>query len=533
MPARLLVSILIFLFLVSPVHAITSINEVGGSSIKGEPLTKDNFNYLTGAQTTIEGGIFHTVLCSLTMSSLFGKCHGYFYNGATGKAESRIYDQSPNGGALGFLGSTTMALMTPPTSSTLYLAHLGESIGLSPKPAYAQVTGSGAGIIEPVIQLWQAIRNLAYLLFILVFLTVGFMIMFRSKINPQTVISVQAALPGLVVGLVLITFSYFIAALIVDLAFVGVQLATQVFISAGLANSFGGEEGLRQLGQNSNIFQMFINAGFNNISTIFNTSKDQFNGTLNSLNPGGSIGIPAVLGALVGALMFLPVWPVAAGGALVGGSAGALSQFLIPGIVVVVVLIALFVQIFKLVFNLITTYIQLLIFTMAGPLFILYGSIPGRGGAISFWFRGLMANALVFPTIFAVFLFAGALLGNQTRVTASLPLLGGLSGDFIKVVIAYGLILGTPAIPDIIRGMFKVQLAPQIMKEAFGAASAGADVLQSGYKRATAPISHVQQAYQKAAADNAAHKFKSVVEGGKLKGWRAVAVKFPTLGGGH
>src|SRR3989344_4417049 len=124
------------------------------------------------------------------------------------------------------LGTTTMALYTPPTSATLYLANLGESIGLSPKSALAQnVAGSGAGIIQPVIQLWQVIRNLAYLAFILVFLSVGFMIMFRSKINPQTVISVQAALPGLVIGLILITFSYFIAALIIDLAFVGVQLS--------------------------------------------------------------------------------------------------------------------------------------------------------------------------------------------------------------------------------------------------------------------------------------------------------------------
>jgi hypothetical protein len=521
----LILGALILLSSITPALAVTTINQVGGQPIQGKPLTKEGYNYLTGAQTTIEGGIFHTILCSLVMSSLFGDCHGYFYNGNTGKAESRIYDQSPNGGAIGFLGSTAMALYTPPTSATLYLAEIGENIGLSPRSAYAQVAGSGEGIIHPVLQLWQAVRNLAYLAFILVFLAVGFMIMFRSKINPQTVISVQAALPSLVVGLILITFSYFIAALIVDLSFVGVQLSAQVFKSTELDNRIGN---IDDLAQNSNIFQMFLNAGFNNIGTIFSSTQTQFKGTLDSLAPGGSVGFPAIIGALVGALMFLPAWPIAAGGAVVGGGLGAASSFLIPGIVVVVVLIALFVQLFKLVFNLITTYIQLLVFTMAGPLFILYGSIPGRGGAISFWFRGLLANALIFPTIFAVFLFAGMLLGNQTEVKASLPLLGGLSGNFIKVLLAFGLILGTPAIPDMIRGLFKVQLAPQLMKEAFSGAGAGVDALKSGYSRATAGPKALKQAREKAEMETKADKFKkSAADGGYTGTWRDAISRLP------
>ena len=42
------------------------------------------------------------------------------------------------------------------------------------------------------------------------------MIMFRSKLNPQTSVSIQLALPKIVVSLILVTFSYaFIAWLLI------------------------------------------------------------------------------------------------------------------------------------------------------------------------------------------------------------------------------------------------------------------------------------------------------------------------------
>lgn len=505
---------IIFLSSVTPVFAATEPSTVG------KDLGPTNFGYKENAQTTLEGGILHTILCWLPGFSLYGPCVGYKYE--DGKAKPLVYDKLPNGGALGMLGTTTMALYTPPTSATLYLANLGESIGIAPKPAYAQVAGSGAGIIQPVLALWQAVRNIAYLAFILVFLTVGFMIMFRSKINPQTVISVQAALPSLVIGLILITFSYFIAALVVDLAFVGVSLSGQVFKTSELINSLGDPVALSQ---NSNIFQMFLHAGVNNIGPIFNSTREQFISTGNSLPvlPQGSISFPAIIGGLVAGLMFAPAWAIAGPAALVGIGVGAAGQFLIPGIVLVVVLIALFVQLFKLVFNLITTYIQLLVFTMAGPLFILYGSIPGRGGAISFWFRGLLANSLIFPTIFAVFLFAGSLIGNDTQITSNLPLLGGLNGNFVKLLLAFGLILGTPAIPGIIRGLFKVELAPQLMKEAFSGAQSGVGAIGAGYQRATVVPKALRQAREKAELTSNETRFA----GGSAGFWERLASRFP------
>src|SRR3989344_3291443 len=131
------------------------------------------------------------------------KCPDYDKDGGLA-----LYDKLPSGGALGGLSNVMMAMYTnPPTSTHEYLADLGTNLGII-QPVFAQVGGSGNGVIEPVLKMWQISRNLAYFLFVIVFLVTGFMIMFRAKINPQTVISIQVALPGLIVGLILVTFSY-------------------------------------------------------------------------------------------------------------------------------------------------------------------------------------------------------------------------------------------------------------------------------------------------------------------------------------
>ena len=85
------------------------------------------------------------------------------------------------------------------------------NVGIT-QPVYAQ--GIGFSALTPTLQVWKAFRNLSYFLFIIIFIVVGFMIMFRAQINPQTVVTVQAALPKIVVTLIMITFSYAIAVLL-------------------------------------------------------------------------------------------------------------------------------------------------------------------------------------------------------------------------------------------------------------------------------------------------------------------------------
>ena len=95
-----------------------------------------------------------------------------------------------------------LAFSSPPVSFTSYLASVRENIGRHSivQPAYAQNTGYGFQNLLPILPVWKAFRNVAYFVFVLVFVLYGFMVMFRMKINPQTVISVESALPKIIIS---------------------------------------------------------------------------------------------------------------------------------------------------------------------------------------------------------------------------------------------------------------------------------------------------------------------------------------------
>ncbi len=120
-----------------------------------------------------------------------------------------------------------------------------------------------------------------------------------------------------------------------------------------------------------------------------------------------------------------------------------------------------------------------------GPLLILVSAVPGRGGALSFWLKGLIANALVFPAVFACFMFAGVILGNNAADwgTTSVPLFGGLSTELLRLLIAFGILLGIPAVPEMVRSALGVRGPQGFMQAAVGGFMGGVAVGQAGIGR--------------------------------------------------
>src|SRR4030042_4018144 len=92
---------------------------------------------------------------------------------------------------------------TPPASGIQYLASIGEKLRVV-KPTYAQ-EDTGFERMADYLPLWKTFRNITYVFFVLILVFLGFSLMFRVKINPQTVITIQSALPKVVIGLILIT----------------------------------------------------------------------------------------------------------------------------------------------------------------------------------------------------------------------------------------------------------------------------------------------------------------------------------------
>lgn len=387
------------------------------------------------------------------------------------KSTPMIANKLEGGGALGALQFLSLAMYTnPPIQTAEYLAYVKNHFQV--KPAYAQVGGSGANVLTPILVLWQMTRNIAYLIMIIIFLIVGFMIMLRKKINPQTVISVQQAIPGLIISLILITFSYFIAALLVDLAFIGSMLVGKIFENSNIIGP--GYQDVLANRTVLDIFSVFTGMGR---PAEFDTAI----GSILTTVGGGIVGqivtiLATVLGCQIGGALTsgLPVvggvLGCVGGGALLFGAASNtdIAQMVLSVLVYAVLIVALLIAMFRLLFKLISNYLSIIVLTIIAPLQFLFGALPGNQGVYTNWIKSMLANVLSFPAVFLTFLFAAFLLGPGTiplldirqgvdfPTGSALPLMGGFPGSLIKLLLAYGVLLASPNIPDLVAGALKV-----------------------------------------------------------------------------
>lgn len=380
-----------------------------------------------------------------------------------------------SGGAVGTLIKGMIAIsLTPPASGVQSLASWWQNGPDLISPARAQVGGTGAAVIQPVQKLWQLFRNVAYLGFVIVFVTAGLMIMFRQRLNPQVVISVQNALPGLVVGLIVVTFSYFIAGLIIDLAFVLAQLFGIVVV-AGLAPASADAANIirDQVLNQKNIFNFFTD--FTLSGDAIDAARQLGTAVGNSFAgaPQGRVVTGFILAA-IGGLICLPLVIASPICAAAGGAVGlAGPEIIIPALVWVILFIALLNAMFRLFFGLIGAYVAIILNTIFGPLLILFSAVPGRSNQLTNWLRSLLANVLVFPVTFGLFVLVAAILnfGQPWQLTdatspfrQTLPLLGGLPELTMRYLLAYGLLLASPGIPEFIRELIAQPSPPQLAK---------------------------------------------------------------------
>lgn len=377
-------------------------------------------------------------------------------------------------GMLGLTLSMIQEISTTPTvSSSEFIADLGQQIGI--KSANAQVSGSGGGVLAPIFKLWEVSRNIAYLAMILIFVFVGIMVMFRQRLNPQTVISVQMALPGLVIGLVMITFSYFLASLISDVAFLGTNVVAYYF---SLAQPEGSTVPITSpllvpgTNKEENILSIFSRY----IGIIgYGDVVQGLGSVISNLNPSAQF-ILRLFSAFITAQFVLPIAgavpppfglfvspaiTILAGvlGAVTPESVFALALYFIAAAV-------LMYSMFKLLFKLISNLLNIIFLTIASPFYFLMASLPGRQGIATSWFLNMLCYVLAFPAVFAVFYFVAFILksphpdiayepfriasGTSVTGNAAFPLLGGINLNIVNLLLAFGALVASPAVPDVI-----------------------------------------------------------------------------------
>jgi len=241
-----------------------------------------------------------------------------------------------------------------------------------------------------VLAIWKVMRNVSYGLLAVVMLIIGFMIMIRKQINPQTIVSVETAIPKLIIGLVLITFSYPIGAaavsLLTPLRKIGDLALTRAAADAGISSTnLGGTALVAAI-----IAVLLIALGL-------------------SITTGG-VAVPVLVG--VGAFTIIIL----------------VLAFVVWGIFIIIALI-------KTAF----VYIKILISIVTAPLTFVLGSIPGNEKMIVDWFKLLGARLLAIPAMFTLIasteLFLRAIINGQVN-TSGLTAVWGAMQNFVLWIMA-------------------------------------------------------------------------------------------------
>lgn len=281
-------------------------------------------------------------------------------------------------GLLGTQQQIIASILTSPTipSSREYFADIIDNIGL-PKISQTYAQGTGYQALTSFLPFWKVFRNLAYSLYIIMFVVVGIMIMLRTKINAQTVITIQAALPNLLITLLLITFSYAIVGFMIDIMYFLIYFVVYLMNLVGIIQT--PTQAISRL------------LSYSAWSVIFEGR--------NSIISAAALAIGEVISGL-GTGAFEVV--------------GTLISMVSPMYLIVAVAFA--IAMIKLMVALLKSYVMIIVQTITAPVQILLNAMPGSK-AFSQWLKTTASYILPFPVAAVMFIFAAIMVGDPTKAT--------------------------------------------------------------------------------------------------------------------
>lgn len=271
-----------------------------------------------------------------------------------------------------------------PLSGIHYLKDLGRKFNIIPRVS-AQSPGIGFSSLDPVLPLWRAVRNVSYSLFILAIVILSFMIMFRIKISPQVVISVQSALPKIAISLILVTFSYAIAGFVVDLMYLVIGFISLVVSQAVSSVAVVGVP----VGSAASPLAIFniLTKGLLGLG-IFGWIIVYF-GLFSLALVATLMGSGGIVSLIVKVITLVPV-------------AGIMIVAMLAMIVIFVVLL---LATFKIIWMLLKTFASILLLVIFAPIQIAAGIVVPSAG-FGAWLKSLAANLAVFPVTGLLFLLS-------------------------------------------------------------------------------------------------------------------------------
>lgn len=447
-PARIVGVIFAFLliFFVSKVSfAQTAVNEPNQTpqylAPNASPEVPSNLHTWTQS-VMIE--VLSSMVCQLTGVDVVNKnqpCLGI--NSQTGQ----IGYEKNTGGLIGLVTTMIGYTYVIPVHAGDYFAAMGSHFGIAKTTYAANIDGVQA--LSYVQSAWITFRNFAYILFVFIFVLIGLAIMLRIRIDPRTVMTIQNQIPKLIVGIILVTFSFAIAGLLIDFMWIAIYFMINT------------------------LHQADANISAVNITAALNTSAPNFVNNSNTVGPdGGILGVASNVSLQIGGLvsgllnsgsqpggnaldlLTNPIGTVV--GAILGAIAGVLAFFIIA--------IALLWALLRLWFSLIKAYISILIDVIFAPFWIMAGLVPGVGQSVGIgaWLRDIIANLAVFPAVITMLaigkLLVDSLSNGAYNGTTSFtpPLIGSqLNGEGLGSLIMLGIILASPSVAESIKKAVK------------------------------------------------------------------------------
>ncbi len=350
-----------------------------------------------------------------------------------------LYERS----AIGAINNYIIAMyQNQPAYFALWLRDTGKSLGFFPGQVYAQGVGfTGLSMLLPV---WKIFRNIAYLLVALAMIVVGFMVMMRKKIDPKTVVTVQNALPRIVITLILITFSYAIAGLLIDVMYIVFSLLISLLVQG--FPKFLGPDTLNK----------YLSGG------LPTTAMALFWGGWSSIDDLVKLLFYGQEGGLK--------WWLTGIFNVVSLGTGFAAQYILVWFIVSIALLFGYIRI---LFLLLSAYIQLIISVIIAPLQMLIDVFPG-GTGFSSWIKNYVANLSVFPITAAMLLIGTVLTKDYDNLWVP-PLLGAAgetSRGFVGLI-GLGVLLTIPSVANSIKEALKTKGAPVGLGAALGPMGSG------------------------------------------------------------
>lgn len=423
-------------------------------------------------------------------------------------------DKNFSKSGLGFISNLIALPFINPPASGIAWSYTGlANAGFVPKTLAAE--GIGMGSIQPFAKIWKIFRDITFLLLVIVLIAIGFMVMFRTKINPQTVISVENALPKIIISLILITFSFAIAGFMIDLMYMLIAIIISI-LGPIYNNGSISVVDLQKRYLQADLGVLYEGIGNNSVwsSVMWNLPASILSliPTLNFLvrGIGGFVltilALPAiqwitnVIKELSGNLV--KAFDIAGEPAGVGirfklehfidflGAQWAIPALIISffilaiaginfilGALIWLTLVLIFFRIFLILFN---SYIKVLISVILSPLYILFEAVPGQSAFIN-WLKNLVGELITFPLVVGIFVLGSIIVDSASSGNlVQFPFLVGIDSKSFGFIVGMMILFMTPDLVKAVRAIFIPkpglldQAGPGVFFGGVGAATGGA-----------------------------------------------------------